>query len=182
MSRKSSWCSSARSRAPAAPRLRRWLLRHRPFTFFQRQYFVDRTIRVANRPKVDGKATGDRLMKTGKGRRWLVGMGWLAAFGGLAVVGVLFAAKKGQVAATPAAQEEKQPVAVTVEPITARPVRRAVPVVGSLYGQNEVTITPKVEGRVLKIHHDVGDVVKAGETLLEIDPTDYRLAVAEASR
>jgi len=54
--------------------------------------------------------------------------------------------------------------------------------VGSLYGKDEVTITPKVEGRILKIHHDVGDVVRPGELLLELDPTDYQLAVAEARR
>jgi len=45
-----------------------------------------------------------------------------------------------------------------------------------------VTITPEVEGRVLKIHHDVGDTVRPGDTLLELDPADFRLAVAEARR
>src|SRR5262245_17490124 len=54
--------------------------------------------------------------------------------------------------------------------------------VGNLCGYEEVTITPKVEGRVVKIRHDVGDVVKPGDTLLEIEDTDYRLAVAETQR
>jgi RND family efflux transporter MFP subunit len=77
---------------------------------------------------------------------------------------------------------EKPAVAVVLEPVTARPVRRIVNVVGSLYGRDEVTVTPKVEGRVLKIHHDVGDTVRPGDTLLEIDPVDFRLARAEAQR
>jgi multidrug efflux pump subunit AcrA (membrane-fusion protein) len=77
---------------------------------------------------------------------------------------------------------EPQPVAVTVARVTPRPVQRTVQAVGTFYGQEEVTVTPKVEGRVAKIHHDVGDLVKPGATLLEIDDVDYRLAVAEAQR
>ena len=65
--------------------------------------------------------------------------------------------------------------------MTARSVRRTVSAVGSLYGRDEVNITPKVEGRVVKIHRDVGDVVRPGDVLLEIDPTDYQLAVPRRS-
>jgi multidrug efflux pump subunit AcrA (membrane-fusion protein) len=122
-------------------------------------------------------------MSVAKGRRWLFGVGFLLALGGLCIAGVVFAGRKAPAEAGPALPAVDRPaVAVTVEPITARPIRRTVTVVGSLYGQNEVTITPKVEGRVLKIHHDVGDVILPGDTLLEIDPTDYQLAVAEARR
>jgi multidrug efflux pump subunit AcrA (membrane-fusion protein) len=46
----------------------------------------------------------------------------------------------------------------------------------------EVTITPKVTGRVVKIYYDVQDAVPPGKVLLEIDPTDYQLAVEEARR
>lgn len=85
--------------------------------------------------------------------------------------------------AEPAKERRVRPaVAVTVEPVALRPVRRTVGVVGSLFGRDEVLLTPKVEGRVLRIHHDVGDVVKPGDLLLEIDPTDYQLAVTEARR
>jgi multidrug efflux pump subunit AcrA (membrane-fusion protein) len=40
----------------------------------------------------------------------------------------------------------------------------------------------EVSGRVIKVHHDVGDIVKPGDVLLEIDPTDYELAVQETRR
>src|SRR5262245_31629029 len=73
----------------------------------------------------------------------------------------------------------RQAVAVTVAPAAKKPIQRSVTMVGNLCGYEEVTITPKVEGRVVKIRHDVGDVVKPGDTLLEIEDTDYRLAVAE---
>lgn len=80
------------------------------------------------------------------------------------------------------APAEPEPVAVTVAPLTLRPFRRTVPIVGTFYGYEEVQITPKVEGRVRKVLHDVGDVVRPGEALLEVEETDYRLAVAEAQR
>jgi multidrug resistance efflux pump len=91
----------------------------------------------------------------------------------------------GQGPAAPAPEgpwSEARAVAVTVEPVIARPLQRTVAVVGSLFGREEVALTPKVEGRVLKIHHDIGDVVRPGELLLEIDPTDYRLAAEELRR
>ncbi len=75
-----------------------------------------------------------------------------------------------------------KPVAVTVTPVTNRRSIRLVKGVGSLYGQDEITITPKVEGRILKTFVDVGDRVKPGELLLIIDDTDYLLAVSEAQK
>ncbi|MBS0208635.1 MAG: efflux RND transporter periplasmic adaptor subunit [Planctomycetes bacterium] len=82
-------------------------------------------------------------------------------------------------AQTPAAPK---PVAVTVAPVSVRPVQRTVEVVGTFRGMEEVTVGSKSAGRVVRVHHDVGDVVKPGDLLLEIDDTDYRLAVEEASR
>jgi len=61
-------------------------------------------------------------------------------------------------------------------------VERHVAVVGTLNGYEQVTITPKVEGRVKVIHFDIGDRVTPGTVLLEIDDTDYQLALAEAER
>jgi RND family efflux transporter MFP subunit len=74
------------------------------------------------------------------------------------------------------------PVAVTVAPVTPRAIERVVNIVGSLWGQEEITVAPKVEGRVQRIYHDMGDVVKPGDLLLEIEDTEFRLAVDEAQR
>src|SRR6185503_5040191 len=82
----------------------------------------------------------------------------------------------------PAPAKEPDPAAVRAAPVTAREIGRTVQMVGTLHGEEEVTMTPKVEGRVARILHDAGDVVKPGEALLEIEPTDHRLAVAEARR
>lgn len=73
-------------------------------------------------------------------------------------------------------------VAVTVEPVTYRPVQRVVEGVGTLHGFEEITISARVEGRVRKLCFDVADRVKPGEVLLEIDPTDYDLSVDQAER
>lgn len=78
--------------------------------------------------------------------------------------------------------KDATPVVITAENSVSRPVQRIVRVVGSLYGQEEITITPKVEGKIVKIHVDVGDRVKPGAVILEVDETDYRLAVSEAER
>jgi RND family efflux transporter MFP subunit len=114
-------------------------------------------------------------------QRWWPLAALLAAAGGAALAaGVMKARPEAEAGATAPAQRAE--VAVTVEPVTARTVRRKVAVVGSLYGRDEVTLSPKVEGRVLKIYHDVGDVVRPGDLLLEIDPVNYRLAEVEAMR
>lgn len=115
---------------------------------------------------------------------WLKRAVWTSVLGGATAGGGYWWHTHHHAAAEPAAkpQRVREAVAVAVEPVTVRPVHRAVGVVGSLYGRDEVALTPKVEGRVLRIHRDVGDIVKPGELLLEIDPTDYQLAVTEARR
>jgi len=91
-------------------------------------------------------------------------------------------AKKTKPEATVTAAKAVAPVIVTITPATMRAMERTVSIVGSLYGQEEVTVAPKVEGRVLNVFHDMGDIVKPGDLLLKIDDTDFRLAVQEAQR
>lgn len=114
---------------------------------------------------------------------------WLAAAGatGALSIGIIVlsdransAAKAGAIAKFEA--PEPKAVMVTVEPVTTRPVQRRVQAVGSLWGRDEVGITPKVEGRIEKIHAFVGDVVKPGDVLMEIEEKNYQLAVNEAKR
>jgi RND family efflux transporter MFP subunit len=73
-------------------------------------------------------------------------------------------------------------VPVSVASVEIREVQRRVSVVGTLHGFERITITPKVEGRVQAMHFDVGDRVPPGKTLLELDPTDYQLAVDESQQ
>jgi len=73
-------------------------------------------------------------------------------------------------------------VAVTVAKVELQSIQRTVDVVGSFEGFEELTVTPKVDGRVVRIHCDVGDIVRPGDVLMEIDQTDYQLAVEEARK
>jgi multidrug efflux pump subunit AcrA (membrane-fusion protein) len=73
-------------------------------------------------------------------------------------------------------------VAVTVAPVTPRPIKRQVQVVGTLHGVEEFEMAAKVDGRIVRLLHDVGDVVHPGDLLLEVDPTDLRLTTTEVMR
>ena len=71
-------------------------------------------------------------------------------------------------------------VPVTVAPLERREVDRVVPIEGTLRAWEDVTVSAKKGGRVRRVLHDMGDRVKPGEPLLEIDPVDADLAVQRA--
>lgn len=132
-----------------------------------------------------------RPTRRGRGR-WLVLLAVLASgVGGVAARHAL-SDQQGREGGTPAATgghgeaksapAAEEAIAVTAEPPARRTVQRTVEVVGTLHGRDEVEISAKVEGQVVRIHHDVGDVVAPGDVLLEIDPTDFRIAIAEGQR
>lgn len=81
---------------------------------------------------------------------------------------------------TAASRGEAPSVAVTVAPVKVIQLPRTVAVVGTLHAFDDVQLAPKVDGRVARIFKDVGDTVVPGEVLLELDPTDYQLAVNQA--
>ena len=72
-------------------------------------------------------------------------------------------------------------IAVQVIEVRTEEVRRKVEIVGALAGLQETTLSSEVSGRVVRIHADLGDRVRTGEVLVEIDPTQYQLAVDRQS-
>ena len=58
---------------------------------------------------------------------------------------------------------------VKTEPVRQEALRRTVEVVGTLAAADEVTISSQAEGIVRGVRADLGDPVKAGQTLVEID-------------
>lgn len=118
---------------------------------------------------------------------WMIaGAGVLAALAAGAVFGGLGSASHGDQPAIESGEKAQaaQPsaVPVTLAPIVPRKVQRSVQVVGTFSGYDEVTVMAEVSGRVATVLHEVGDVVRPGDVLLEIDPTDYELAVEEMRR
>ena len=71
-------------------------------------------------------------------------------------------------------------IPVTVASLEHRSVERTVEVIGSLRGWEQVTVGTKRTGRVVKVHHDIGDRVQPGEPLVELDPVDAKLGVQQA--
>jgi RND family efflux transporter MFP subunit len=70
------------------------------------------------------------------------------------------------------AQTRKPPGAVKVvdvESVKQESVHRAVDVIGTLAALDEVTISSEVDGPVSKILADLGDPVKAGQVMVELD-------------
>ena len=75
---------------------------------------------------------------------------------------------------------EPAPVPVTVVPLERKEVDRVVSIEGTLRAWESVTVSAKKGGRVLRVFHDIGDRVKPGEPLVELDPVDADLAVQQA--
>jgi RND family efflux transporter MFP subunit len=103
---------------------------------------------------------------------------------GLSLSVLLPAAGCGRTGAETAAKAATGPrvVPVTVVPLEHRTVERTVDVVGTLKGWEDVTVGTKRVGRVVKVHHDMGDRVKPGDLLVELDPVDADLEIARAER
>ena len=58
---------------------------------------------------------------------------------------------------------------VKTEPVRQESVRRALEVVGTLAAEDEVTISSQAEGAVSRVLADLGDPVRAGQALVELD-------------
>ncbi len=63
-------------------------------------------------------------------------------------------------------------VPVSVGNIVSRTHSKNLKTTGSFKGLETIAVIPKVEGRVSKVFHDIGDEVYPGEPLLSIDETD----------
>lgn len=74
------------------------------------------------------------------------------------------------------------PVGVEVATATRADIRPSVYGIGTVDAQHAYAIGPIQAGRVLRVRVDMGDAVKAGQLLAEIDPVDLQQRVEAASR
>ncbi len=107
---------------------------------------------------------------------------FLTVAASLAVTAVASLTGCSPVVAQPSSKGEAtvHEVPVTVAPLERRTVERTIDVVGTLRGWEQVTIGTKRTGRVSKILHDMGDHVRPGEPLVELDAVDAKLAYDQA--
>jgi len=82
--------------------------------------------------------------------------------------------------AHPANSEETPPVAVSIETIKRQPVDQSFDFVGELVAQNSVELASKLTGRIQSIRVKMGDKVKNGDLLVEIENSNLRAQLAEA--
>ncbi len=68
-----------------------------------------------------------------------------------------------------ARSSEAAPRSVTVAAVQKQSIRRAIDVVGTLAAVDQVTISSEADGKVRTILADLGDQVKAGQVLIQLD-------------
>ena len=76
-------------------------------------------------------------------------------------------------------ERKQDAIAVTLAPAVVAPVQRTVEITGTLFGDEEATVSAKVPGRIVSVFRDVGDRIAAAQPLAQIDQIDYELAVAQ---
>jgi HlyD family secretion protein len=77
-----------------------------------------------------------------------------------------------QVASKAAAAASARPVEATVE---TRNIRFAVSAAGEIVPADQVSVRPEVNGKIEKLPVDVGDSVKQGELMFQLDDRDLRI-------
>jgi RND family efflux transporter MFP subunit len=82
----------------------------------------------------------------------------------------------------PAAKAAVAPerLTVTAAPIQARAVDRVVETTGSLLAWEEVTVNTAVPGTIARLPVDLGDQVRAGQVVAELETREFTLGVQQA--
>jgi multidrug efflux pump subunit AcrA (membrane-fusion protein) len=87
-----------------------------------------------------------------------------------------------QATKAPAVAAGPKVVPVTIAPAERRSVETTIDVVGTLKGWEDVKVGAEKSGRIVKVLHDVGDRVKPGEPLVELETINADLAVMQAEQ
>src|SRR5262245_35673404 len=77
-------------------------------------------------------------------------------------------------AAAPEQRKQGGPVAVTLAEVREVKWEQRLLLVGTLLPEQEARLAAEVEGRIEKTHAEVGDTVKAGQDLAQIDTASYQ--------
>ncbi len=86
----------------------------------------------------------------------------------------------GPYSRNPVAAKEEQPVRVTSIRVAPQNIPEVITATGELIAEEQAIIGVRVPGRVIKLYVDLGSQVQAGQTLADIDPTDYKFRVEQS--
>lgn len=74
----------------------------------------------------------------------------------------------------------KVAISVETQKIIPETIEQYSNISSKVKANNEVSVQPKISGTVKKVYVSLGDIVKAGDVLFEIDDTDLRFQVEQA--
>ncbi|MDD5061832.1 MAG: efflux RND transporter periplasmic adaptor subunit [Candidatus Marinimicrobia bacterium] len=74
----------------------------------------------------------------------------------------------------------RPPVAVEVDSVRFGPLTEVRQLTGTIYPRYQYIVAPKVSGRIIKIQKRIGDWIKAGEIIANLDDAEYQQGVMEA--
>ena len=112
-------------------------------------------------------------------------IGWVLLIAAVGAAGFYGWQRFGGEQATVADAQKRAAPARPAVPVKIAPVRTAdFPVyltgLGTVQGFNTVLVRTRVDGQILKIDFQEGQLVKQGDTLVEIDPRPYQAALDQA--
>jgi len=111
---------------------------------------------------------------------------WAVAAGMLVAAGAGYWYWSGRSADAPAAPERgKGDPSARALPVVAVPARKGsidvyLNALGTVTPRNMVVVKPRVDGQLMRVAFDEGQVVKAGALLAEIDPRPFQVQLAQA--
>ena len=134
----------------------------------------------AETPREDGKiySSRDRIGRSPKSWLGLIALSLLVVGVGFAIWKALFGGEQQQMQGPPA-------VPVKVERLQAESIENSSEFVGILDSQTGVSLQPEADGRVTQIFVSSGDVVAAGDPIMQLSAnqsqSDYNAALANVS-
>ncbi|HEY6951342.1 MAG TPA: efflux RND transporter periplasmic adaptor subunit [Bacteroidota bacterium] len=66
-------------------------------------------------------------------------------------------------------KDEVRFLPVTVTPVTRQKLSNEISLVGTIVGNNDVAVVSEIQGKITKVFRNIGDEVKAGDVLVQID-------------
>jgi multidrug efflux system membrane fusion protein len=72
------------------------------------------------------------------------------------------------------------PVAVAVAPVTQQDAPLQLGALGTVTATNTVTVHSRVDGQLMALHFDEGQLVQKGQLLAELDPRPFQAALTQA--